>query len=60
MAKHLSSLLLRGSAIAIIKPMSQARTCGESWPLARLQALQNSGSLMFILRVKTLSARDHH
>ena len=30
----------------------------ESWPLALLQVLQNSGSRMFMLRVKTLSARD--
>ena len=29
----------------------------ESWPLARLQVLNNSGR-MFMFRVKTLSARD--
>ena len=28
--------------------------------LARLQVLQNSGSLTFMLRVKTLSAPDRH
>ena len=32
----------------------------ESGPLAWLQVLQNSGSRMFMLSVKTLSARDRH
>ena len=45
--------------------MRQACTCHcgqESGPLAllRLQELQNSESQMFMLRVKTLSAQDHH
>ena len=30
-----------------------------SWLLARLQVLQNSGSQMSILRVKTLLVQDH-
>ena len=60
MAKHLLSLLLRGSTIAIITPMRQASTCGWVWTLARLQVLQNSGSRIFMLRVKNLSARDRH
>ena len=38
--------------------MRQAHTCGRVGPLAWLQVLQNSGSWMFRLRVKTLSARD--
>ena len=32
----------------------------ESGPRAGLQVLQNSGSRMFMLRVKTLSVRDRH
>ena len=31
---------------------------GPSWPLVRLQVPQNSGSQMFMLRVKTLLATD--
>ena len=38
--------------------MRQAHTCGRVGPLAWLQVLQNSGSWMFRLRVKTLSAWD--
>ena len=43
--------------IIIITPM---RHLVESGPLTRLQVLQNSGSRMFMLRVKTLSERDRH
>ena len=40
--------------------MCQAISCGQVWPLALLQVLQNSGCQMFMLRVKTLSAWDSH
>ena len=33
-------------------PICQAHTSGSVLALARLQVLQNSGSLMFILRIK--------
>ena len=63
-AKHLLSLLLRGSTIARITLMRQARTPASGrlgvLPRARLQVLQNSRSRMFMLRVtsKSLSVRD--
>ena len=38
--------------IAIITPMCQPAHVAESGPRARLQVLQNSGSWMFIFRVK--------
>ena len=42
---------------ALITLVLQASTyVAESWPLARLQVLQNSGSQMFMLRVNTLSS----
>ena len=64
MAKHFcdfcSVSLLRGSTITKITPMRQALTCGRVLAQGppRVQVLQNSGSLMFMSRVKTLSARD--
>ena len=57
MAEHLMWLLLR---TAIIKHMLRPALVANFGPLAPLQVLQNSGSLMFILRVKTLSVRDSH
>ena len=42
-------------------PMCQASSCAtvaKSWPLDPLQVLQNSGSWMFMLRVKTLAVQD--
>ena len=52
------------AAAATPVPMCQASTssctCAKSRQLARLQVLQNHGSWMFMLRVKTLSARDCH
>ena len=47
--------------MAVIMPMCQASTCCQvlaQWPLALLQVLQNNESLIFVLRVKTLSAPD--
>ena len=41
-------------------PHINGHICGRVWPLARLQVLQNSGSRMFMLGVKTLSERDRH
>ena len=46
-------LLLRGSTIAIITPMSQSSICGLVLAPGPTPVLQNSGSLMFMLRVKT-------
>ena len=51
---------LRDSTIAIIIPCARPADVAESWPRARLQVLPNSGSQMFMLRVKTLSVRDRH
>ena len=48
------------STIAIIIPCARPADVAESWPRARLQVLPNSGSQMFMLRVKTLSVRDRH
>ena len=58
-AKHCFFILPWGSTIAVITSTRPAHVA-ESGPLALLQVLQNSGSLMFMLRVKTLSARDRH
>ena len=55
-------------ALQYIIEYNHAHTPGPAWPAhaaesgprARLQVLQNSGSRMFMFRVKTLSARDRH
>ena len=59
-AREVLQGLLRGSTIAIISPCARPAHVAESWPRAGLQVLQNSGSQMFMLRVKTLSVRDRH
>ena len=41
-------------------PCSRPAHVTESWPLAQLQVLQNSGSWMFMSRVKTFSVCDPH
>ena len=59
-AREVLQGLLRGSTIAIISPCARPAHVAESGPRAGLQVLQNSGSRMFMLRVKTLSVRDRH
>ena len=55
MAKPFLAFLLRGYTIAIITPISQARTCdlvrAPCLTPTCLQVLQNSGSQMFMLIV---------
>ena len=51
---------LWGSIIAKSLVMCQASTSGQVLALARVQVLQNSGSLMVVLRFTTLSALDCH
>ena len=53
MAKPFLSLLLKGYTIAIITQCARPAHVAESWPLDRLQVLQNSGSRMVIGDVKS-------
>ena len=51
--------ILQGSTIAIISAHAPGRTCVEVRAVSLLQRHQNSGSVVFMLRVKTLSVQDH-
>ena len=53
--------LLQGYTICYIHcQWARPAHVAEFWPLAQLQMLQNSGSLRFLLRVKTLSSWALH
>ena len=52
--------LLRGSTIALITSIHQARTCGRVGAPGPTPVLKNSERRMFMFRVKTLSALDRH
>ena len=57
-----SGTLLRGYAISVITAHALGQHMWSASPglQARLKVLQNSGSQVFMLRVKTLSAQDCH
>ena len=42
------------------RPWARPAHVANSWPRARLQVLKNSGSWMFMFKVKTLSAQNCH
>ena len=59
-AKHLLSLCSEAVQSLQSSPYTRPAHVAESGPRVRLQVLQNSGSRMFMLRIKTLSSRDRH
>ena len=59
-AKHFWDISLEALQSLQSRPCARPAHVAESGPLARLQVLQNSGSQMFILRVKTFPERDCH
>ena len=52
--------LLRGSTIAIITPMRQARTCGRVWPQGPTSSAPKQSKLDVHVNGQNLSARDRH